>query len=380
MSRRVLALTTSRADYGLLRPLLRGIDNHPELELILVVSGTHLSPRHGHTVKEIEADGFRISQRIDLFYDAESDSTSIAVRAAARMSEGMASALRDLKPDVLLVLGDRYEILSACTIALLMNVPIAHIHGGELTEGSTDDAVRHSITKMASLHFPVHETYAARLMQLGESESDIVLIDPPVSASLSEFVPCSRAVLSERIGIELPDPIVALSYHPMTRNHAESVADLQNLLLVVGGFPDLTLVVSGTNADPGSSEHQEILGDFVRERPTKRAFVASLGHTFFLSLLHHCKCLIGNSSSGVIEAPLLGVPSLDVGKRQKGRVVPSSVTHCAGDVVSIRTALDAVLRNKQDRSRPLSASNSVERITEALTTHSLRLDKEFVDR
>jgi UDP-hydrolysing UDP-N-acetyl-D-glucosamine 2-epimerase len=379
MSRRVLALTTSRADYGLLRPLLRGIDDHSDLELVLVVSGTHLSPRHGYTADEIESDGLHIAESIDLGIHSTFDSGSDAIDSLAKMSLGMAQALGRWRPDVLLVLGDRYEILAACSAALLLNVPIAHVHGGEVTNGSIDDAIRHSITKMATLHFPVHEAYAARLRQLGENSSDIVVIDPPVTETLHTFVPRPRQELTSVLGIELTDPVVALSYHPVTRRGSSSLKELEALLSALNDYSELTVVVTGTNADPHATQHQELLRQFVSHRPRQRAIVASLGHTNYLSLLKVSRCVIGNSSSGMIEAPLMGVHSISVGDRQKGRVVLPFVTQVRGNTTEIHAALDAVLANNLHQVFTPSKPNSVERVCDALAHRSLALSKEFVD-
>ena len=379
MSRRVLALTTSRADYGLLRPLLRGIDNYPELELILVVSGTHLSPQYGNTVQEIEADGFKIAESIDLDIHDRSAAESDATEILAKMTVGMANALRRFTPDVLLVLGDRYEILAACSSALLMSVPIAHVHGGEVTNGAVDDAIRHSISKMASLHFPVHETYASRLRQLGERDSDIVIIDPPVRETLHTFVPRPRNELETLLSIELREPVVALSYHPVTRRPTSSLRELGVLLSVLDEYSELTVVVTGTNADPFASQHEHLLREFVNNQPSQRTMVASLGHTNYLSLLKLSNCVIGNSSSGMIEAPLMGISSISVGDRQNGRVVLPGVMQVRGTTAEIRVALDAVLSGTAHHTVVRSKPNSVERVCDALAHHSLKLDKEFVD-
>lgn len=380
VTRKVLALTTSRADYGLLRPLLRGIDDHNELELILVVSGTHLSHRHGYTVNEIESDGFQIAESIDLGVGTNPDSGSDAVEMVAKMTVGMGGVLRRCRPDVLLVLGDRFEILAACSASLLLGVPVAHIHGGEVTNGAIDDAIRHSISKMAALHFPVHETYAARLRQLGESHSDIVVIDPPVTETLHAFVPRLRDELASTLGIELKDPIVAVSYHPVTRRSTSSLKELEALLSVLGDYPDLTVVVTGTNADPCADEHQHLLSKFVSQRPEKRTMVASLGHTNYLSLLELCHCVIGNSSSGMIEAPLMGIPSISIGDRQKGRVVLPSVVQVRGNTTEIQAALDDVLAGSGRKVVVRPKPNAVERVCEALAHHSLGPEKEFVDQ
>ncbi|MGA1699468.1 MAG: UDP-N-acetylglucosamine 2-epimerase, partial [Ilumatobacteraceae bacterium] len=220
MTRRVLVVTSSRADYGLLRPTVLAIKSHAALQLALLVTGTHFSERHGSTMNEIIDDGLSIDYRVDLNIDDLSDSTRDTITTFSRAINRVGEILDSHRPDVLLVLGDRFEILAACTAALIAAVPVAHIHGGELTHGAIDDAIRHSITKMACVHFPVDEVYASRIRQLGESPDRIFTVDPLVQETIERFTPLDRPNLEARLGIRLLDPVIAVTYHPVTLNPA----------------------------------------------------------------------------------------------------------------------------------------------------------------
>ena len=347
MNRRVAVLTTNRADYGLLRPLLKGIQSHQMLELSLIVSGTHLSTRHGRTVEEIRRDGFDITATIDLGIDEFSDDAT-----------------------------DAAEIVAA----MLQNVPIAHVHGGEVTYGSIDDSVRHAISKLACLHFPVHPTYARRLHQMGESDDSVVLIDPPVSETLSRFEPTSVSALAELVGVDLMAPFVVLTFHPVTRLGERSFEELRELLSALSTFPELTVVATGSNSDPTGLAHQRLIDDFIRADASRPRSVASLGHDQYLSLLHWSRGVVGNSSSGVIEAPMLGVPSLDVGSRQQGRLRPASVLHVPAQKVEVVRAIRELIQTPHSRPDHRAAPNSTRLICSTLAEHPLTTMKIFTDR
>jgi len=380
MTRKVVALTTSRADYGLLRPLLFGIRSHPELDLALVVSGSHLSARYGRTITEIERDGLPVAATIDLNLDALPNTPLGATSVVAAVARESGELFERLQPDVLLVLGDRYELVGACISALLMRIPIAHIHGGEVTVGSTDDSIRHAISKFASLHFPVDAIYANRLAQLGESDDSIHLIDPPVSETIYGFQPASLQTMEAIVGVNLQNPYLVLTFHPATQLGNQSLEELQELLIALNELPDVTVVVTGSNADPTGQLHQQLLDEFVQDQPTSRVSVTSLGHDSYLSLIYWSQGVIGNSSSGVIEAPLLCVPSLDVGCRQSGRVRRQSVTHVHAEHELIISELRKLMQLPRTRSSQPHVPNSTQRVCEVLAYQPLSTLKRFVDR
>ncbi len=379
MTRRVLVVTSSRADYGLLRPTLLAIKSHEALQLVLVVTGTHLSERHGSTVDEIIVDGLAIDYRVDLNLDDLSDSTKDTITTFSRAVIGVGEILDTHKPDVLLVLGDRYEILAACTAALIATVPVAHIHGGELTLGAFDDTIRHAITKIACLHFPVDEVYASRIRQLGESPDRIFTVDPLVQETIERFTPQDRQNLEARLGIRLLDPVIAVTYHPVTLNLARSIHELRELLAALEAFPEATFVVTGPNADPQHQAHLSLLQEFVHLDSQRRIFVESLGHYTYLSLLMIATAVVGNSSSGVIEAPMVGTPSINIGARQDGRIHPDSVIDVQGDRQQILRAIKSLSSAKQPRKALRSKRPASQVITEVLATVELSSQKVFND-
>lgn len=379
MKRRVLAVTSSRSDYGLLRHTLRAIQIHNQLELQLLVTGSHLSERFGLTVREIEADGAIVDFTVDLELDQRGDSSLDIARIFASATVGVAEVIQKSRPDILLVLGDRYEILAACTAALLASTPVAHIHGGELTVGAFDDSIRHAITKIASLHFPVHPAYAARIRQLGEHPNSVILIDPPVTEVLMQLAPKSRSELERRLGIRLTDPIVVVSYHPVTQAQDVSILDLEATLRALESLSNVTYVVTGTNADPMNQLHDKLLRDFVARSPESRAFAKSLGHDTYLSLLKIAAMVVGNSSSGVIEAPLIGTPSLNIGMRQLGRVHPTTVTSVVGDEREISRAIKMILDNPSKREPAIGKQPASQLISQTLATCELGRPKVFND-
>lgn len=377
--RHVLVVTSSRADYGLLRPTLRALRADTQLKSEILVTGTHLSKRHGNTVDEIISDGFTIDHRVDLGLNSLNDSAYDATNIFSAASIGVAEVLAQTQQDVVLVLGDRYETLGICAAALLAGTPVAHVHGGEITSGSFDDSIRHAISKIANLHFPVHEIYAARLRQLGEDSNSIFLIDPPVAETINGFIPQDRGQLELRLGIDLRNPVVAVTYQPVTTNFEKSKHELNEVLSALSQFPELTYVVSGVNVDPFFLEHDELLRSFVALDPLRRVMIASLGHTAYLSLLTLASCVVGNSSSGVIEAPLLGTPSVNVGSRQSGRIYGSSVCNVTGNCDEIVAALQFAIHTKHLTVAPLSQRPASRVITETLKTEDLTRRKIFVD-
>lgn len=379
MTRRVLALTSSRADYGLLRPTLLAIKSHTALELELLVTGTHFSERHGYTIDEIIADGLSIDYQVDLNIDDLSDSTKDTTTTFSRALNGVGEILDIHKPDVLLVLGDRFEILAACTAALIAAVPVAHIHGGELTLGAIDDTIRHAITKIACVHFPVNEVYASRIRQLGESPDRIFTVDPLVQETIERFTPQDRPNLEARLGIRLLDPVIAVTYHPVTLNPARSIHELRELLAALESFPEATYVVTGTNADPHHQAHLSLLEEFVHLDSRRRVFVESLGHDTYLSLLMIATVVVGNSSSGVIEAPMVGTPSINIGARQDGRIHPDSVIDVQGDSRHILRAITSASSARLPRKRLRGTKPASQLITDVLARVELSSQKVFND-
>lgn len=337
--RSVCVVTGSRAEYGLLSGLLDRIAEDSALAPRLLVTGSHLSPHHGMTVREIEADG-RAFERVDMLLAGD---TPLAVAKSVGLAViGLAEALARMAPDLVVVLGDRYEILAAAQAALLLGLPLAHIHGGEVTEGAIDESIRHAVTKMAHLHFVAAEPYRRRAIQLGERPESVFNVGALAADNLRRLAPLSRAELERDLGIALADPILLLTYHPTTADPAGDAAAVAALEAALAGHPAATLVVTGVNADAGGGAVAGALARLVTARANAVA-VESLGWRRYLSLLALSSAMVGNSSSGMTEAPMMKVPTVNIGSRQKGRLRPPGVIDCAPDPAAVAAGLARAL-------------------------------------
>jgi len=333
--RKVCVVTATRAEYGLLYWLLRELQQAPDVELQLVVTGAHLSPRFGMTVAAIEADGFTIDARLPIPLD--DDRPPGIARAMAAATVGFADSFERLAPDLLVLLGDRYEMLAAAQAAMLARLPIAHLHGGEATEGAIDEAIRHAITKMAQLHFVAAEAFRQRVIQLGESRQRIWVVGATGLDNIARLVPVERAELEAELGLTLAAPSCLVTYHPATLG-GEAPGTAMRTLLEALDEDAPTLVLTGVNADTGGSAVRREAEAFAAARPARVRLVESLGARKYLSLMRLVDAVVGNSSSGLLEAPAVGTPSIDIGERQRGRPRAPSVIHCAAERASIRAA------------------------------------------
>jgi UDP-N-acetylglucosamine 2-epimerase (non-hydrolysing)/GDP/UDP-N,N'-diacetylbacillosamine 2-epimerase (hydrolysing) len=313
--RTIGVVTTSRADYGLYRPILRRIQEDPELDLHLFVSGMHLSPEFGMTIQAIEEDGFEVGDRIEMLLSSEKPEG--ISKSMGLGTIGFAQAFAHSRPDILLVLGDRFEMHTAVVAALPFKLPVAHIHGGELTEGAIDDAIRHSITKMSHLHFVATETYAQRVVQMGEEPWRVVVSGAPGLDNLREIQLLSREELEERYGVDLRDPFFLVTYHPVTLEYEQTESQIAELLAALGET-DATLVFTYPNADTGNQLIVEKVKGFVASHQ-RADFLINLGTQGYFSMMNHAAAMVGNSSSGIIEAASFRLPVVNVGIRQEGR-------------------------------------------------------------
>lgn len=314
--RTIGVVTSSRADYGIYRPLLQAIAADPELDLTLYVTGMHLAPEHGLTVTAIEADGFAIAARVEgLLAD---DSACGIAQSMGLTTLGFARAFARSRPDLLLVLGDRFEMHAAALAALPFNLPMAHIHGGELTAGAIDDALRHSLTKLSHLHFVATEVYAARVRQLGEEPWRVVVSGAPGLDALAGFVPLAPVELELRIGLPLDPAPLLVTFHPLTLWPGQVEEQVGELLAALdqSGLP---VVFTAPNADSGGRRIAAMLANYVATRANTR-LVTSLGSAGYFSLMGRAAAMVGNSSSGLIEAPSFALPVVNIGDRQEGRV------------------------------------------------------------
>lgn len=381
--RRIAFFTSTRAEYGLLRPLMAEVASRTGLALQIIASGTHLSEDHGATWREIVADGFPIDERVEITIAAD-DAEGVALSAAQALS-GVARALVRLKPDVLVLLGDRYELLAAAQAALLVRVPIAHIHGGEATEGAIDEFIRHAITKLSQWHFAAAEPYANRIRQMGESKARVWNVGAPAMDNIAALEPVPKDELEAFLGLQLRSPTFLVTYHPVTLNDDSGLSAMQALLAALDSSGG-SIVITGSNFDPGAGAIRAILQDFATARPNRVALVESLGSQRYLSLIRHVDVVVGNSSSGLLEAPAVGIPTVNIGPRQQGRLSAPSVLHCGESTAEISRALQAALSSDHRaiaarRESPYGQPGASRLIVDILETVDITSRiKPFVDR
>ncbi len=378
--RRICAVTGSRADWGLLRPVLDGIRAVDDLELQLAVTGSHLSPAHGHTVDIIEDQGFSIDARIDLAQ--RGDDARAVTQALGRGVAAFADVLQDLDPDLLLVLGDRFEILAAVQAALIARVPVAHIAGGDITEGAFDDAIRHAISKMSHLHFATHAEAARRLRQMGEAR--VHLSGSPGIDQLLATPRLDRAALSQSLEFPLRARNLAITFHPATLDDADPLEQLGALLAALDRLgPDTGLVFTGANSDTGGDRLNARVKEFVDSRDNA-CLHRSLGQQRYYSLVALADAVVGNSSSGLYEAPSLGTPTVNIGSRQDGRPRAASVIDCAAEADAIVEAIHAAYRRDMAGvENPYGDGRASERILDVLRgpwSRQALIHKRFIDR
>lgn len=340
VGRHIALVTTTRADWGILAPLAAALRDDAQIRLSLIVGGAHLSARHGMTVSEIEAAGFEISARVEMPLDDDSVVGAGASLGAA--CDGFARAFSGLKPDLAIVLGDRFEILGTAAAALMAQVPLAHLHGGEASEGQIDEQVRHAVTKMAHLHFPAAQAYADRIVAMGEDPARVFSVGSLAVETIRNEPIADWAPIARGLGLDPSADTLAVTYHPVTLAQDHGVASVLALGEALAVFPDVQLVVTGVNADPGSTAVAECMARIVEAHPAA-VMVPSLGHARYLSLVKAAAAVVGNSSSGIIEAPALGTPTVNIGPRQDGRLRAPSVIDCGQTPDAITGALTQAL-------------------------------------
>lgn len=335
--RRIAVVTGTRADYGHMKWMLSDLAANPAVNLMVVAAAAHLSPHHGDTLREIEADGLLVAARVDMLLAGDSP---IAVAKSMGLGViGFAEAFATLKPDLVVLLGDRYEALAAAETAMIMRIPVAHLHGGEATEGLIDEAIRHSITKMAQLHFVAAEPYRRRVIQLGEQPDRVFAFGAPGLDHLTRTKFLDRAQLEQSLGLPLNSPLLLVTYHPVTLSDEDQAAAAHELVSALQTFSDATAIITGVNADPSASAISRVLHDFAAGHPHRIRVFDSLGYLRYLSLVRIADAVIGNSSSGIIEVPALGVSTINIGERQQGRLRSPSVIDCGPQRDEIAAAI-----------------------------------------
>lgn len=338
---KVCVVTGSRAEYGLFYPLLKKLKADRAVDLLILATGMHLSAEFGLTYREIEKDGFRIEERVEMLLGG--DSPVAAAKSVGLGVIGMSQALARLRPDIVLLLGDRFETFAAAVSAHLTGIPLAHIHGGELTEGAFDDAFRHSITKMSYLHFTCAEEYRKRVIQLGEAPERVFNVGALGIDNIRHTKLLAKGRLEEELGFKFDKKTALVTFHPVTLDKTPSVEQFRELLKALDAFRELDVIFTKPNADPEGRALIRLMDDYADRNAGRVKAFASLGRIRYLSLLRYVDVVIGNSSSGIIEAPFFGHPVLNIGDRQRGRIRPSGVIDCNHDANNLKSALRKAL-------------------------------------
>lgn len=379
--RKICIFTGTRAEYGLLKPLMDEIKSDPDLELQIIASCMHLSPEFGLTYKEIENDGFTIDEKIEMLLS--SDTPSGIVKSMGLGMIGYTDALNRLKPDITVVLGDRFEALAFAIASFVNRIPIAHLYGGEATEGSIDEGIRHCITKLSYLHFTSTEEYRKRVIQLGEDPQRVFNVGALGIDNIKKMKLLTKDEIESKLGIKFKSKNLLITYHPVTLKKDESEKEFKALLNVLKELEDTLLIFTKPNADTEGRRIIKLIEEFVKENGDKAVVFTSLGQLNYLSIMQYVDAVVGNSSSGIIEAPSLKVPAIDIGDRQKGRIRAESVISCKGVEDEIKKAINIIydenFRKKvKDVRNPYGDGNSAKRIKEILKTYKINsIEKSF---
>ena len=383
--RKICVVTGTRAEYGLLSRLIRMIDESEKTRLQLIATNMHLSPTYGETYKEIEADGFKIDRKLPIIEEGKNDAVA-TLNSMAKAVAGFADAFNELKPDLVALLGDRYEILAAAEAALIEKIPIAHIHGGEVTEGAYDDAIRHSITKMSHLHFPSIEPYRKRIIQMGEDPDRVFTVGAIGVENIKRIPLLSKEETEQSIGFALDKNTILVTYHPVTLGPDSMKRDIDDFISVLDDNKYLRIIFTMPNSDNGSEVIVDAINNFVSKNKERAVAFKSLGLKRYLSVMKEVGAVVGNSSSGIVEVPSFGVPTLNIGDRQKGRLAAESVVNCGTDKESIRDGLSKVLSTEfQDFCKtvenPYGKENTAEEIFKVISSYPLDniIQKHFYD-
>ena len=340
--RKICFITGTRAEYGLLSRLMKMVQDDNSTQLQIIATNMHLSPKFGNTYQEIEKDGFAIDKKIPILEDGKDDANA-TLKSMAKALAGFADAYDELNPDMVVVLGDRYEILVAATAALIERIPIAHIHGGEITEGAYDDAIRHSITKMSHLHFASTEEYRKRIIQLGEQPDRVWYVGAIGVENIKKLPLMGKAEVEEDVKFKLDENTILVTYHPVTLGTHSAEQDISEFLASLEERRDLRVVFTMPNSDTGAQVIADAIGVFVARNGDRAVAYKSLGIKRYLSVMKYVGAVVGNSSSGLVEVPSFGIPTLNIGDRQKGRIAADSVYHCDTDKASILQGLDTIM-------------------------------------
>lgn len=366
--KKICVITGTRAEYGLLSKLMKRIDDCPDMQLQIIATNMHLSPEFGLTYREIEADGFNIDKKVEMLLS--SDTRNATTKSLGLGIIGFADAFEDLAPDMVVILGDRYEMLGAASAALLYGIPIAHISGGDVTEGAYDDAIRHSISKMSHLHFTSAEEYRQRVIQLGEQPDRVFNFGAIGLDNMRQIQFLDRQSLEQSIGFEIGEDCILVTYHPVTMERNSAETQFGALLEAIDRV-GCRVIFTKPNSDSDGRIIIKMIDEYVAANSDKAACYTSLGYVRYLSALQFVKAAVGNSSSGILEVPSFGIPTVNIGDRQKGRLRADSVIDCNTDVDSIEKSIRGALSQEwqtiaRNATNPYEQPDTVARIFEVL--------------
>lgn len=381
--KKVAVFTGTRAEYGLLSLLLKGLQASGKIELQLFVGGTHLLPEFGYTISHIINDGFEVTEQLDFLVNADSAQAVNKSMAQAQILAG--ECFEKYQPDLVIILGDRYEALAVASAATIIKIPIAHIHGGEITEAAMDDAFRHAITKLSHWHFTSTEVYRQRVIQLGEQPSTVFNVGAPGIDNIKKLPLLSLKQLAQQLEIKIDNPYFLVTYHPETLSSENPLDAIDNLFAAVDKFPEYQVIITYPNADTHGRIIMTALEHYAMTQPDRVHVFRSIGQLNYLSAMKHCAMVIGNSSSGIIETPSFNIPTVNIGDRQKGRIASTSVIHCGNNTDEINACITQALSSDFRQSiaatpNPYGEGNACEKIlTQILEAPLPQCIKRFYD-
>lgn len=383
MKRKICVITGTRAEYGLLYLLMKEIQDDTSLQLQIIATGMHLSPEFGLTYKEIEKE-FKIDKKIEMLLSSD---TPVGISKSMGLAQiSFADAYEELQPDIIVVLGDRYEIFSAVSAAMVCRIPVAHLHGGETTEGAFDESIRHSITKMSHLHFPCTDEYRNRVVQLGESPERVFNFGATGIDNIKKLSLLDKTAFEESINFKLNKKNILVTFHPVTLENSTSKEQFQVLLDAIDKLKDTNIIFTKANSDTDGRIINQMIDDYVAKNTDKSVGFTSLGQIRYLSALQFVDAVVGNSSSGIIEAPSFKMGTINIGDRQKGRTITTSIIDCKPDKADIDSAFaklysDEFQSDLKNTHSPYGNGNAVKQIYNVLKTYNLTglLKKSFYD-
>lgn len=382
--RKICVITGTRAEYGLLSRLMLAIKEDKGLELQVVATNMHLSPEFGLTYKEIEKDGFVINKKVEMLLSA--DTPSSIVKSIGLGMIGFSDAYQDLLPDIIVVLGDRYEMLGAVASALFFKIPVVHISGGDVTEGAYDDAIRHSISKMSHLHFTSTEEYRKRVIQLGEQPGNVYNVGSIGLDNIKHTQLLSKDEFEKSIDFSLREKNLLVTFHPVTLDKQSAAIQFDHLLKVLDELSDVNIIFTKPNSDTDGRTIIRMIDEYVDEHRERSVAFTSLGYLRYLSALQYMDAIVGNSSSGITEVSSFGIPTVNIGNRQKGRLRAKSVIDCTAEEEDIRQAIQKAFSPEFKKftktiSNPYEKTGTVDEIMRVIKTVSLDslIQKKFYD-